>query len=108
MINDGLDLSWNAVLCYTPSNRHVGALKRPQTWWRIATAPVSLGRVLNEKGVNGVAFTYVLEGIDPGTQIPFEDKPHWHVQSEFLRRERRNWQRWNAATNRLQPLSVVD
>ena len=40
MINDGLDLSRNAVLCYTPSNRHVGATKRQQLHARRETTLV--------------------------------------------------------------------
>ena len=102
MINDGLDLPHNTVLCYT------GAPDMTQTWWRTVTYPVSLGRALYNHGGQGAAYTYVLEHIDPDTGLPYPETPHWQVPSEFLRRTRACWQRWNAAANQLEPLSVVE
>ena len=115
MINDGLNLPRDTVLCYTTPPGHtfptplhglVGAPDMTQTWWCTVTTPVSLGRALCNNGGQGAAFAYVLEYIDPDTQ--FHETPHWHVTSEFVRRTRASWQRWNEAANQLEPLSVVD
>ena len=69
---------------------------------------MSLCRSLHNNGGVGAAFTYVLEHIDHNTHFEYPESPHWHVQSEDLRRERACWQRLNAATNQLEPLSVLD
>ena len=65
---------------------------------------MSLCRSLHNNGGVGAAFTYVLEHMHPDLEGL---APHWHVTSEFLRRQRACWQRWNGAANQLQPLSVV-
>ena len=99
MIRDGMQIPQNAVLCYTRPHG-------PTTWWRVATYPVDLGRALHRNAGRGAAFTYVLKPIDSVTHDSIPEAKHWHVQSEFLRDERTCWQRWDAATNSLQPLTI--
>ena len=105
IINDGLDFSRGAVLCY----RRNGLA--PEKWYRVLTHPVSLGRALHNNNGLGAAFAYVLETIDgPASlaSIPGPEEEHWHVQSEFVRREWSNWKRWDTATNALQALVIVN
>ena len=103
IINDGLDLSRGAVLCYRRNGR------APEKWYRVLTHPVSLGRTLHNNNGLGTAFAYVLEAIDGPASLASISGPgeeHWHVQSEFVRREWCNWKRWDTATNALQSLVI--
>ena len=123
MIGDGLNLPSGTVFRYTvapghtyptPMHELVDPPDMTQTWWRTVTDPVWMGRELHGGqlplyGGQGTAYTYVLEHIDPDTQLPYAETPHWHLPSEFLMRTCECWQRWNVAANQLYPLiELVD
>ncbi len=104
MIGDGLDFQTGTVLCYTPAV----SLPHAQTWYRLLTHPVSLGRALTNNDGRGAAFIYVLEQIDKDTHQRIQETEDWHVQSEFLRAYRKLWKRWDAAANSLKALEPND
>lgn len=103
MINDGLEFARNVVLCYTHPVR-----TGEQTWYRLLSHPISLGRALHNNDGHGAAFMYVLEQVDRDTHETIMYAEHWHVQSEFLRAHCKSWQYWEPTTNVLQALKPTN